>query len=139
MKRHILIHGDHVYLRLLFVHNLLKNKKFERINGKDPNTLDGSFRMKVQAERKEILCFQNVNVSIDPRDFIALTGICYEHKTDNNLELATPTLIIEYSGKISVPEGQTFLRRFYTINVDTLRDSEVIDFLANGLRTAKEG
>ncbi|MEN5130490.1 hypothetical protein [Elizabethkingia anophelis] len=138
MKKHILIHGNHDYLKTTFICKLLKGKTYERINSKDPTTLKGSFSLCMEAEGKDILYYQNVDTLVDPCDFMPIIGACYEHKTDNNIKFSMPSLIVEYSGRISIPKEQTFLRRFHIINVDTMSYFEVINFLNNGLRTTAE-
>lgn len=138
MKKHILIHGNHDYLKTTFISNILKGKTYERIN-EESNKIPGvDTPFNSDVRDKEILYFQNVNILQNPRDFVALTGICYETTSDNKLIPLTPMLIIEYSGCIEIPEEQYFLRRFHIINVDTMSYFEVINFLNNGLRTTAE-
>ncbi|HFK5518856.1 TPA: hypothetical protein ACG0AP_001249 [Elizabethkingia anophelis] len=138
MKKHILIHGNHEYLKALFIHRLIKGKTIEKINCEDSNIFESSFLINKHSEGKEILFFQNVNTVVNPNDFVPMTGACYEHKTDNNLKLSTPILIVGYSGRVTIPEEQSFLRRFHIINVDTLSFFEIKDFLDNGLRINTE-
>lgn len=139
MKKHILIHGNHDYLKTTFISKLLKGKNYERINSKNPTTLKDSFSLCIEAEGKDILYYQGVDTLVDPCDFMPIIGACYEHKVGPNLKFSMPTLIIEYSGRVSIPKEQTFLRRFHIINVDAISYFEIMDFLTNGLKTVTEG
>lgn len=135
MKKHLLIHGDSMSGKSLFIKAFLSKhypENYGLISARNPKAIQKpNFDF---SKEYGAIWFLDVNMKITPYNFIPFTlGIKSNLKSDNPLSFK-PYLIIEYSEELkALPEDQSFTGRFHIINTNTVKYAELIDFLNNHL------
>lgn len=125
MKKHLIIHGDGMSGKTLFITSFL-NKHFKdsygRIDGKDLINNKNSFEEYYLARTHKALYFMDVPMSVGLDYFISLTGETV--RTINSI------LIIELSEELRhIPTGLSFTSRFDVINTNTISYKDLMSYL----------
>lgn len=129
MKKHLLIHGDPRSGKSLLIKNLLNSITVFKINCKDPFILSTNFFWSYGSEEKQVLHFEDINKSTDPREFIFYTGFIPVDTQGHEVFAINPRLIIEYSNEIEIPKEHSFIRRFHVVNTNTISYREIISLI----------
>lgn len=132
MKKHLIIHGDEVSGKSIFINNLLKPRaqSVEKISGRNIDTLKGEFLWRLGDHRPEYLWFKDLNINIHPEQFLPFTDTIKVNAQMQEVFYLKPMLILEYSQALDVlPTESCFTRRFDVFNTNVCSYRELIDYL----------
>lgn len=119
MSKHLIIHGDGMSGKTLFIKSFL-NKHFKKHKTLDCRTLKMTDDIDVKYfELNEAVFFMGVNMRISPEYFYRYATI-----------LRGAKIIVEYSEEIkNLSDAATFTRRFDVINTNTISYKDLTTFL----------
>ncbi|WP_123879872.1 hypothetical protein [Chryseobacterium carnipullorum] len=139
MKKHLIIHGDTLSGKSLFIDILFSgNENIWRVNCRSITVMEDQFLFDFPGEFvPEIIHFTDVNINI-PLDFFYnyLGQIVVNRRFRELFVMDTPILVIEYSEEFkNIPEDGSFVRRFDVINTNTIPYKELIQYLNHNKNT----
>jgi hypothetical protein len=132
MKKHLIIHGNEVSGKSVFINTLLQPriKHVEKINGKGLKLSEDNFLWTLGDFRPKFLWFEDLNLNTHPEEFLPFTENIKVNAQMQEVFYISPTLIIEYSGEFkNLPKESWFTRRFAVFNTNTCTYKDLIDYL----------
>ena len=132
MKKHLIVHGDVLTGKSLFIKNLLSYRKYFQIDCRKPKVFTDTFYWQMSHKDKdtEVIWFQDIDKKADMDLFISLTGMIRINPRYEEIFYIKPTLVLEFSQEIkNFPVGTSLTRRFDIINTNTITYKELINFM----------
>ncbi|MEI7487652.1 MAG: hypothetical protein WCJ72_09630 [Chryseobacterium sp.] len=139
MKKHLIIHGNTLSGKSLFLDILFKgNENIWRVSCRSTTVMEDQFLFDFPENFvPDIIHFTDVNINI-PLDFFYnyLGQIVVNRRFRQEFVFDTKILIIEYSEELkNIPEDGSFVRRFDVINTNTISYKELIQYLNHNKNT----